>query len=385
MNVPFVSGPPAETTTAPPVQAKSFTTITAANSFATIKSITTITAANSFATAPSRRPLQIPASSINHGAPSNSPPLGNAPTGEADTNHSPTNASVACGTPSAVPVYSCDGDDELELHPSLDDSWLDPPDVDDGGPHPLVPGSLQAIFHGVSYPDSLFLQVLKAKRLDCASDLRTLWKLVLSDSGNYVSAVMRSPCALAMHAIIEVTKHTVKIIGRRKSKKKNGSRATDVTGPTPRGRPAQHPGEDFEVRSNQLFCTNCNENIGSGNQSITIHKASKKHKGSKEDTAKKKHNAVEMKKAIEDFQEEVEEEQDGAQVCGLVGVPEGTQIFRAEALEQFISAGIEVQKLGTLRPWLEKNCGHRLTQTSKLMSVYLRPLNSRKRQEGEQL
>ena len=51
-------------------------------------------------------------------------------------------------------------------------------------------------------------------------------------------------------------------IGTRKSKKKNGSRATDVTGPTLRGRPTQHPGEGFEVRSNQLFCTNCTRRGG---------------------------------------------------------------------------------------------------------------------------
>ena len=105
-----------------------------------------------------------------------------------------------------------------------------------------------------------------------------------------------------------------------------------------------------------------------------MHKASKKHKDSKVDTTKDKHNAVEIKKAIEDFQGEVGEEEDGARVCGMVGVSEETQIFRAEALEQFISAGIEVSKLGKLRPWLEKSCGHRLTQPQKLMCNYLRPL-----------
>jgi hypothetical protein len=163
-------------------------------------------------------------------------------------------------------------------------------------------------------------------------------------------------------------------IGKRNSKKKNGSRATDVNGQTLRGRPALHPGEGFEVRSNQLFCTNCSENIGSGNAAIRVHKASKKHKDSKVDTTKDKHNAVEIKKAIEDFQGEVGEEEDGARVCGMVGVSEETQIFRAEALEQFISAGIEVSKLGKLRPWLETNCGHRLTQPDKLMCDHLSPL-----------
>ena len=56
----------------------------------------------------------------------------------------------------------------------------------------------------------------------------------------------------------------------------------------------------------------------------------------------------ELKAAIKEFADELEAETGGRPV-GMQVIPEETQAFRAETLEEFISAGVEIGKIDRLR------------------------------------
>ena len=69
-----------------------------------------------------------------------------------------------------------------------------------------------------------------------------------------------------------------------------------------------------------------------------------------------------------------EEHGNDAFVRGMDRVPKETQAARAECLEEFLTAGIEVVKINKMRGYLERRMGVSLTESRKLMNQYLPPL-----------
>ena len=61
-------------------------------------------------------------------------------------------------------------------------------------------------------------------------------------------------------------------------------------------------------------------------------------------------------------------------MVGSVLIAEQTKVFRAETLEEYLKAGVEVWKVNEMRPWLERRCGHTLTRSDHLMESFLPPL-----------
>ena len=160
--------------------------------------------------------------------------------------------------------------------------------------------------------------------------------------------------------------------GARPSKMKQGSRRNDVSTATLRKRPSEFPNEGLEVRSGQLFCTNCNENTCSAVDSIKKHCKSDKHRKGKEDKEKHSANLTQIQAALEDFVDNCAME--GEDAGNVVKVCEKTQLYRAETLEEFLKAGVAVDKIDRLREYLERHAGHRLTTSGHLKKDYLGPL-----------
>jgi hypothetical protein len=84
----------------------------------------------------------------------------------------------------------------------------------------------------------------------------------------------------------------------------------------------------------------------------------------------------ELKAAIKEFADELEAETGGRPV-GMQVIPEETQAFRAETLEEFISAGVEIGKIDRLRSYLQSRAGHTLVPSDKLMQNYIAPISKK--------
>ena len=168
-------------------------------------------------------------------------------------------------------------------------------------------------------------------------------------------------------------------VGARGSKRKQGSRKDDVAQKTLRGRPAGFPGEGLSVKSNQLYCGFCSRNIASAKQKVEQHIATHVHKDNKADSAEGVENAAQIQRALEEFEEQVAEQNDGASVAGLVTVAEETKVFRAEFLEQWLGAGIVPNKADKMRLWIQRRCGHTLVRSDDLVCTYISPLRIKKR------
>lgn len=162
-------------------------------------------------------------------------------------------------------------------------------------------------------------------------------------------------------------------VGKKTSKKKQGSRKADVSQKTLRKRPDQFKGEGYIILDSQLYCEFCKTNIGSSMTQCNQHRNCNEHKVNKVKESDDKAEEREYKRAIMQFQKEVKEDT-GREVQGLVQIGNKTQIFRAEALDQFIKAGIPVKKLNKLRRWLERRCGLTLTADNHMQATYLPPL-----------
>eukprot|EP00966_Prymnesium_polylepis_P229767 5316338-Prymnesium_polylepis.1 len=86
-------------------------------------------------------------------------------------------------------------------------------------------------------------------------------------------------------------------------------------------------------------------------------------------------NKADLQVAIAEYQGVVKEQHgEEARVIMLVRIDQETQVARAECLEEFLKAGVEVAKVDKLRAYLERRMGVALTETKNLMSTYLPPL-----------
>ena len=121
------------------------------------------------------------------------------------------------------------------------------------------------------------------------------------------------------------------------------------------------------MRCGQLFCTNCNRNIGSGRKDVRQHIITDIHRTSKEKTIEGEREQKQLKAAIEAFEKEVAEETDGGKAIGLTNIAETVQIFRAECLKEWLKAGIPPNKLNKIRRWLEVQAGKSLSRADNLV------------------
>ena len=103
------------------------------------------------------------------------------------------------------------------------------------------------------------------------------------------------------------------------SKKKQGSRKTDVSAKTLRQRPNEFPGQGLRVLNGQLFCEPCSRNVGSGKQRCKDHCETDTHKDHLIEWEHKSEDKKRTKEAIIEWnQEQVDE--GGSEVIGSVTV-----------------------------------------------------------------
>ena len=165
--------------------------------------------------------------------------------------------------------------------------------------------------------------------------------------------------------------------GRGPSKKKQGSRANDGKNPkTLDKRIEEHPGHLLRKTAGQLFCGVCQINIGSSKQVVDKHCTEvKRHQDGLATLAACDKNKAEIQKALHDYADEVVEQHgEGSAVRGMDRVPHETQAARAECLEEWLKAGIEVAKMDKLRAYMERRLGISLTQRNHMVTQYLPPL-----------
>ena len=112
--------------------------------------------------------------------------------------------------------------------------------------------------------------------------------------------------------------------GMKRSKKKQGSRVSDVKQKTLRKRPQEFPNEGLCVRGGQLHCEHCHENVGSSIRSIKVHNASEKHMKAKERSSKEKENQRLLGEAIDQALAEAAAE--GVELGGFDYVSRETQV-----------------------------------------------------------
>ena len=165
-------------------------------------------------------------------------------------------------------------------------------------------------------------------------------------------------------------------IGKKKARKKNGSRVSDVSIKTARKRLAEHPGESLQIEGGQLYCEACKTNVGSSVTACRVHCACDSHKEAMLSFNSSRVNLDALKAAVQEFSDQIQEET-GFRPQGMCDIPIDTQAFRAETLEEWLSAGIEVQKIDKLRSFLERRCGLTLTQADKMQSNYLAPIGNK--------
>ena len=163
--------------------------------------------------------------------------------------------------------------------------------------------------------------------------------------------------------------------GRGKSSKKQGTRLNDVKPSTMKLRLEQFPDQPLEILHGQLHCRACSRNIASGKSHCAAHFGSVFHLKSMQTMTEAKDNKTALKEAIHNYKSTMKYKHgDDTKFVGLETVPEDTQLFRAETLEEFVKAGVEVLKLDALRPFLERISGQALVGRQHLMTQYLPPL-----------
>lgn len=188
-----------------------------------------------------------------------------------------------------------------------------------------------------------------------------------SDATEFVNNFLPMTAAIAKKRCVP---KYVPPTGQRKSNMSQGQRKGDVSTRTLLKR--ADPKAGLVVRCGALYCTNCHCSLGSSTTSIDSHKKTQKHKDAVSSDRKIETNSAALESAIEDYRKQ--EEEDGSRVAGFQSVAKETQLFRADTLEAFLRAGVEVNKINLLRHFLERRCGHRLIHTCHLMNQYLGPL-----------
>ena len=166
--------------------------------------------------------------------------------------------------------------------------------------------------------------------------------------------------------------------GRAASKKKNGSRASDVEAATLKKRVADHPNEGLLIQCGQLHCSLCHRNIGSASSAVTHHCKAKMHKDAKDKQAQrgKDGNVGEIKSAMDAFKANLPE---GQGVAGMEYVPEEVRLFRAELIEVCGKAGMPLSKIDRLREFLEQRVGMSLSRTDHMVKTYLPVLTEKEK------
>jgi ribosomal protein L6P/L9E len=161
--------------------------------------------------------------------------------------------------------------------------------------------------------------------------------------------------------------------GRGASKKKNGSRKSDVSAQAVRLRVEENPEQGLEVLHGQLFCAPCSTNVCSSKSNCEKHLATRKHIMALAKSARAADNGAMLTKQLRVFYEDNATETVG--VAGMERVDDDTQLFRAEILESWIESGIPVNKLEkNLRAILEKYAKKSLTHPNNLMKTFMGPL-----------
>ena len=159
-----------------------------------------------------------------------------------------------------------------------------------------------------------------------------------------------------------------------------GARKSDVSQATLRTRLIEFQGEHFTIRNARLFCECCSREVGSAKSSSLHHVSTKVHQVNKVKFAEATKGRARLEDALQQHYEAVAAD-GGKCIAGATMVPIQTQLFRAEALQEFLDAGVEVDKLDDLRGFLERHSGHTLSQSSKLVAQFLPALRIKEQAE----
>ena len=165
--------------------------------------------------------------------------------------------------------------------------------------------------------------------------------------------------------------------GRGDSKKRQGGRIHDVKDPKLIDkRVADNPNQMLEKKGAigcwNLYCIACKSPIGSSASDTDQHLKTAKHKTNLATAQKSDTNAAQIKKALTDYKMEFQAK--GQSLVGTETISEATQIFRGELLEEWMRAGIEVNKIDNLRGFIERKAKDTLTNAKELMRTYFKPL-----------
>ena len=169
---------------------------------------------------------------------------------------------------------------------------------------------------------------------------------------------------------------------RRGSLKKNGARKSDVSDATIKKRIADNGDEPFSFLHGQLFCKACKENVASSAANFKSHCNTTKHMTAKIKQIRSNKNTSKIVEHLARYY--AQNASNETRVEGMERVSLPVQAFRAETLEQWVGAGLAVNKLNTFRAYLEKHAGMTLTNSNHLMSTYM-PALYRKELETLQL
>ena len=160
--------------------------------------------------------------------------------------------------------------------------------------------------------------------------------------------------------------------GRGQSVKKQGTRLNDVKPETLKLRLSEHTGQPVSIKHGQLFCEACVRNVGSGKAPFAAHLLSQVHVENMKRMQSSKDTRSEIKAALHEYKDDIKKTHgDEAFVRGLKSVPEETQLYRAETVEEFLRAGVPLLKIDILRPYLERTSGNSLVGRQHLTTAYL--------------
>ena len=116
----------------------------------------------------------------------------------------------------------------------------------------------------------------------------------------------------------------------------------------------QFPDQHLSVRGNMIFCNACKEVLSSKKSTLVSHCASKKHGSGKEKLKKSRLREQTIAEALSREKSQKEST-----------LPLAERAYRQEVVEEFLKAGIPLNKINKLHPLLERN-GYRLIGSSNL-------------------
>ena len=156
------------------------------------------------------------------------------------------------------------------------------------------------------------------------------------------------------------------------SRRSNGQRRDDVSVATMKERVDMFPGEGLRLLNNTIHCKGCFCTVSSAITALRRHCQTRKHIARKNRIEKAQDNRDVLLQSIKVWKQE--NATNGDRLAQLEQVCDNDQTFRAEVLEVYMKTGVPLQIIDAHRPFLESLRGGTLTQASKLMAVYLPPL-----------